>query len=77
MLQNPEHSEQPKPKEIIFDQYGLYIVTDKSAEHFNPNNSELLDNPNNTVLVSQPDWQSTLDVLSILILEEQPCLLQN
>lgn len=65
MTLNPEQ-EHPKPREIIFDKYGAFLVTDQEAYQLltrekDPN----LDNPNNVTLVSSPDWESTLEALEL------------
>jgi hypothetical protein len=64
MLQNPEFQEQPRPKEKIFDQYGLYVVTDSDAYPLLDKKDPALENTKNVVMVSQPDWETTLYALS-------------
>jgi hypothetical protein len=62
-MDNPEYQEQPKPKEKVFNQYGVYVVTENDAYEYSSNNTNDLSNPENTVIVSQPDWEYTLKSL--------------
>src|SRR3989344_8091367 len=50
-------------KEIFFDTYGTFLVTDKTAYPLMISKDEGLENSRNVVLVSEPDWKSTLNVL--------------
>ena len=63
MASTLETTEEPKNREIIFDGYGVYLVTDQDAYPLVNKNDPALENPRNVVLVSKPDWRSTRDTL--------------
>ena len=58
----PERLERPRSKEIIFDTYGVYLVTKSEAFPLEGRENQLEDETN-VVIVSQPDWETTLSVL--------------
>lgn len=62
MTLSPERSEQPKPREVIFDRYGVYLVADQDAYLLGREDPNL-DDFRNVVMVSQPDWETTYRVL--------------
>jgi len=63
MVLSPENTEQPKPKEIIFNSYGIYLVTDQDAYSLTNKKDPALEDSRNVVLVSEPDWATTVGVL--------------
>lgn len=64
MIGYPEVQEFIKPKEKVFDQYGMFIVTENDAFNYSQYSERALNNPKNVVMVSQPDWEKTREALS-------------
>ena len=52
MTLSPERKETPDHREIIFDKYGVYIVTSQDAYLLADRRDEAIENPENVVLVS-------------------------
>jgi len=63
MTEELHRSETTQPHEILFDQYGVYLVTNRDAGPMQDYQEGALENPDNVVLVSQPDWSSTIALL--------------